>query len=124
MSLSLVLHISRGPKRLFAARSTQVFIIPISFPSPGESASPANTCYLGPEFVSQIPRVWYYVRRARGTAGGRLVLPCRVLDQGVAMTTVWHFRGVRLMPGLNDHKYEVRAAKCCVVVLSQRVLYV
>ncbi|XP_050701880.1 uncharacterized protein LOC126988116 [Eriocheir sinensis] len=78
-----------------------------------ESASPANTCYLGPEFVTQIPRVWFYVRRARGTTGGSLVLPCRVLDQG--MTTVWHFRGARLLPGLINYKYEVLASGDLVV---------
>lgn len=84
--------------------------LPCKFPFfySGDSVRPATTCFLGPEFVSQIPRVWYYVRRARGTIGGHLVLPCRVLDQDVDTTTAWYFRGARLVPSLSSYKYEVR----------------
>lgn len=86
----------------------------------GESVSPAKTCYFGPEFMKQIPRVWHYVRRAWGTNGGRLVLPCRVLDQDADVTTVWHFRGAPILPGLSNYKYEVRAVEALGRVAALR----
>lgn len=70
--------------------------------------------------MKQIPRVWHYVRRAWGTNGGRLVLPCRVLDQDADVTTVWHFRGAPILPGLSNYKYEVRAVEALVWAESLR----
>lgn len=66
------------------------------------------TCYIGPEGVAQIPRVWQYARRARGRHGRHVLLPCRVVKRDVDMTTNWYFRGKRLVHSLNRDKYEVR----------------
>lgn len=73
----------------------------------GKVVSPAMTCFLGPARMEQIPRVWQYARRAQGRHGKRMVLPCRVVEHDVDMTTNWYFRGKQLGRGRNTNKYEV-----------------
>lgn len=77
----------------------------------GKVVSPAMTCFLGPARMEQIPRVWQYARRAQGRHGKRMVLPCRVVEHDVDMTTNWYFRGKQLGRGRNTNKYEVRTVR-------------
>ncbi|XP_071547721.1 neural/ectodermal development factor IMP-L2 [Panulirus ornatus] len=70
-----------------------------------EGETPGNTCRLGREVVSHLPRIHQYAQQAMAHHGQDLLLPCRLHGRAPAMATTWLFRDTKVAS--HHHRYQV-----------------